>query len=35
MDNFFVATWWKDLGDQFGNCVLGNRWFEAISRGYR
>jgi hypothetical protein len=35
MDNFFLATWCKDLGDQFENCVRGNRQFEAISRGNR
>jgi hypothetical protein len=33
MDNLFVATWWLDLGDQFGNSVWGNQQFEAIFRG--
>jgi hypothetical protein len=34
MDNLFVAIWCEDLGDRFGNCVRGNRQFEAISRDY-
>jgi hypothetical protein len=35
MDNLFVATWWLDLGDQYGNYIQGNLWFEAISGVYR